>query len=238
MIVLYIFGKIILYILSVLLIIIIFVLLVPFKYYFSGDRYDKAELEGSVGWLFGGLKMKFNYSSDSGYNMGMNFLGFNKKSSNKNGKSKSSSNKKDKENSLNKEDNKPAYSYFTYEVIEQGLRIILKVLNHCKPRQFNIDAKVGFDDPMYTGLLYGIRGAGFAILDKYNIKLKPTFEEEDFKGSFIIGGSIQIFYLLLVVIEFMLTKPFRGILFKNIKIKIKRRLKKWRIISISTKTWV
>jgi hypothetical protein len=110
------------------------------------------------------------------------------------------------------------------------------MLNHCKPSQFRINAKVGFEDPMYTGLLCGIKNTSYAILDKYQIRLQTTFEDEVLEGNFIIGGRVQIFYLILVALEFVLTKPFRSILFKNIKIKIKRRLKRWRIVSILVKT--
>lgn len=233
---LYILGKIILYILLVLLIVLLAVLMIPFKYYFSGAKYDSTRLEGSVVWLFGGLKMRFNYISGSGYNLGMTFLGFKKKFDNKKSKSQSKPNKQEKKDDYKKENNKPTYSYFTYEVIKKGLQTVLKMLNHCKPSQFYIETKVGFDDPMYTGLLCGIQNAGYAILDKYQIHLKTTFEDEVLEGNFIIGGSIQIFYLILVAVEFVITKPFRSILFKNIKVKIKRRLKRWRIVSILVKT--
>jgi hypothetical protein len=235
MLVLYILGK-ILYILfvlltvllEVLLIVLLAVLIIPFKYKFSGEKLESTLIEGSVSWLFGGLKMKFCYNSNSGYDMGLNFLGIKKRFGKKGDKNQGKTNEKDKKESHEKKHDKPAYSYFTYEVLTKGLQLVLKVLKHCKPSQFHLEAKVGFDDPMYTGLLYGIQNTGFAILDKYHIHLEPTFEEEDLKGSFTIGGSIQIFYLLLVAIEFVLTKPFRSILFKNIKIKIKRRLKNGR----------
>lgn len=235
MIVLYILGKIILYILIILLIFLLAVLLIPFKYNFSGNKLENTILEGSVSWLFGGLKMKFKYHSEKGISMIMSFLGFKKKLDPSNealGKNKDMAQEHIEQK---KKIEKPAYRYFTYEVLIKGLESIVKILNHCKPRQFNLNAQVGFDDPMYTGLLCAAQNAGFAILDKYDIHIQTMFEEEEVKGSFILGGSIQVFYLLLVAIGFVVTKPFRSLLIKNIKIKIKRRLKKWRIISISTK---
>lgn len=233
---LYILWKIIEYILLVLFIILLAVLMIPFKYYSTGEKIESTLLEGTVSWLFGGLKMRFNYSSESGASMVMNLLCIEKKLDSSKKKPQSKQHDEDKwNNSKKKKSQKPAYSYITYEVILKGLQAVLKVLNHCKPKLFHLEAKVGFENPMYTGLLYGIKNAGFAILDKCHIQLQPTFDEEELKGSFIIGGSIQIFYLLLVAIEFVFTKPFRSILIKNIKIKIKRRLKKWRIVSISTK---
>jgi hypothetical protein len=237
MLLIYILVKIILYILLVLLIIILAVLIIPFKYYFTGKKLESTSLEGTVSWLFGGLKMRFCYDSDSGYDLGVNFLGIKKKLKDNKKRSQSKNNIKNEEtDNEKKKGQKPVYSYFTYEVLVKGLQSALKVLNHCKPSQFNLEAKGSFDEPMYTGLLFGIKNAGFAILDKYHIHLQPTFEDEEMKGSFKIGGSIQLFYLLLVAIEFVATNPLRSILLKNTKIKIKRRLKRWRIISISVKT--
>jgi len=236
MLLIYILVKVILYILLVLLVVILAVLIIPFKYYFYGKKLESTSLEGSVSWLFGGLKMRFHYNSDNGYNMGMNILGIKKKLVNKKDKNQSKPYVKDKKHIYDKKHDKPAYSYFTYEVLIKVIQLVFKMLNHCKPSKFHLEAKGSFDDPMYTGLLYGIQNAGFTILDKYNIHIKPSFDDEVMMGSFKIGGSIQIFYLLLVAIEFVITKPFRSILLKNIKIKIKRRLKKWPITSILVKT--
>ena len=236
MLVLYTIGMIILYILLTLLIVLFIVLsavlIIPFKYYLDGEKFGSTMLEGTVSWLFGGIEMRFNYLTGKGYNTKLNLLGF--KINPNSSKNSSDEVEKKEEEVTKKKKEKPPYSYFTQEVLKRGLECILKLLNHCKPRQFHLQAKVGIDDPMYTGLLYGIKGAGFAILDKYNINLQPTFEDEVLEGSFIMGGSIRIGYLILVAIGFVFTKPFRSILFKNIKIKIKRRLRSWRT-SIATK---
>jgi hypothetical protein len=229
-------GMIFLYILLTLLIVLFIVistvLIIPFKYYFVGEKFESTMLEGTVSWLFGGVKMRFSYLTGKGFNTRLNLLGF-KLNPNNNKKSATKAENKE-EDDITKKKDKPAYSYFTQEVLKKGLECILKLLNHCKPSQFQLQAKVGIDDPMYIGLLYGIKGTGFAILDKYNINLQPTFEDEVLEGSFLQGGSIRIGYLLLVAIEFVFTKPFRSILLKNNKIKIKRRLKTWRF-SIATK---
>ncbi len=232
----YILLKIILYILLVLVLLLLTVLFIPFKYNINGEKMESTSLEGSVSWLFGGVKMRFNYNSENGTSTMMSLMGFQKKmdTSKKNPRNKQID--KATKNDSKKKRVKPAYSYFTYEVLKQGLQSVLKTLNYCKPRKFNVDAKIGFDDPMYTGLLCGIQNTGYAFLDKYHIHLKTVFEDEVVEGNFVIGGGIQIFYLLLVAIGFVFTKPFRSILFKNIKIKIKRRLKRWQVISISMKT--
>lgn len=238
MLILFTIGKVLLYILLtlliVLLVVLIAVLFIPFKYQFAGQKQEDIIAEGTASWLFGGIKMGFKYNTVDGIKAKFNILWFKIKLDSEKfdskGKSKESDKNKDKEKK-----EKPSYSYFTKDVLKKALESILKVLNHCKPRQFQLQAKVGFDDPMYTGLLYGINGTGFAILDKFNINIQPTFEDEVLEGSFIIGGGIYIGYLLLVAMEFVFTKPFKSIMFKNIKFKIKRRLKKWQISTV-TKT--
>lgn len=223
----YIIVKIILYILLALLLLLLAVLLIPFKYYVRGENIDDKILEGYVSWLFGGIKMRFCYSSEEGTVMLVNFLGFKKKLD---VREKKHDKKEDEKKDRNRKKSENTYSYVTYRVVKKAFHTVMKLLDHCKPRQLEIKAKVGFEDPMYTGLLCGMQGAGFAILDRFNIRLQPTFEEEEISGSLILGGSIQIFRLLLVMMEFVFTRPFRSILLKNIKTKIKRRMRAWRIL--------
>lgn len=238
MIVVFLVCKIILAILlvliSLLILLLAIILFIPFKYYCAGEKFDSAVLQGYISWLFGGIKMKFNYCSDNGFTMIMNLFGMKKSIDNKDKSSQDRQTEKDK---INKEKTKKtAYSYLTKQVIEKGIQTVLKMLNHCKPGKLILNATIGFDDPMYTGLLCGLYSTGNAILDKYQIHLQTTFDDEVLEGNFVIGGRIQIFYLILVAIGFVIAKPFRSILLKNIKLKIKRRLKKWRIASISVKT--
>jgi hypothetical protein len=227
MLVLFILGYLFLLILLILLVILLAVLLIPFKYYFHGEKFESAWFNASVSWLFGGLKINLNYSSNK-LTHTMRILGIKKKIEGKGKEENKQSIKNEREEKKAK--SKSPYSYFNRDVAEKGLQCILKLLNHCKPVRFELKARAGFDDPMYTGLACAVQGAGFAILDKFNIHFQPDFEDEGLKGNLIIRGRIQLFYLLLVSIEFVLAKPFRSIFFKNLKIKIKRRLGAWRIL--------
>lgn len=220
---LYILGQIFFYILIVLLVVLAAILFIPFNYYANGSKYGNVSAEGYLSWLFGGLKVKFLYNSETGSSFVIGFMGIHKdmKSSHKEKDEK----QKSQEGKEKKVKEKSPYSYLTREIIESAIEALLKLLNHCRPRQLSLNARAGFDDPMYTGLLYGVQGAGFAILDKLNIRIEPTFEEEELTGDLTVGGSIQIFYLLLVAIGFLFAEPFRSILIKNIKIKMKRRMK-------------
>ncbi len=224
--------KIILYVVLTIVALVLLIVFVPFKYYAEGAKYETTAVKGYANWLFGAVAIRFSYSTQNGFDTKFSLLGI-KKSFKKKNESKSV--KQDRESKAKEAKKKPAYSYFTYEVFMQGLKSVFKILNHFKPRKFKIDAKVGFEDPMYTGLLCAIRNTLFDSFNKDSIRIRTNFEDEMLEGSFLIGGGIQIFYLILVGIEFVFTKPFKSILFKNIKFKIKRRLKKWPIVSILVK---
>ena len=228
MLILYILGQIFLFLLLILLLILMAVLLIPFRYYFTGEKLEDSWFRLQVSWLFGGVKLHTNYHSES-ISSTIGIFGIHRNITEKSEKEKKPK-QEDKQDKSKKSRSKPPYSYFTREVLEKAVQCLLKLLNHCMPAKFELYTKVGFEDPMYTGLLCALQGAGCAILDKFNIRLQTSFEEEQLKGSLTIAGRIQLFYLLLVAIEFLITKPFRTIFVKNLKIKIKRRLRRWQIL--------
>ncbi len=216
----------------ILLSVLLAVFFVPFKYGFSGGKFEEGWFEASITWLFGRVRI------DTVYNQGnlsssIRLLGFHK--SLQAGESrKSDGNKEDSENQKKrpkkKHRRKSPYSYLTLEVFKKGFYIVLKVLNHCMPVKFQLSVKGGFGDPLYAGLLCAIQGPGFAILNKYNIALQPDFDSEETTGSLTMAGSIRLYYLLKVAMEFVLTRPVRSIWLRNFKITLKRRIKTWRTL--------
>lgn len=229
MLVLTVLGYLFIYILSILLAVLLVILLIPFQYYFTGEKMEKEWFKASVAWLFGGIRFNIYYNSGK-LSSNIRILGIHKSIEKGPGKKDTDKNKDKEQENGKKSKNKNPYSYLNYEVMEKGFQCILKLLNHCKPRRFVLKARAGFEDPMYTGLLCGIQGVWSAILDKYGIHLQPDFEDEEIKGSLSTGGSIQLFYLLLVVMEFVLARPVRSIWLKNLNIKMKRRLKTWQTL--------
>ncbi len=216
----------------ILLSVLLAVFFVPFKYGFSGGKFEEGWFEASITWLFGRVRI------DTVYNQGnlsssIRLLGFHK--SLQAGESrKSDGNKEDSENQKKrprkKHRRKSPYSYLTLEVAKKGFYIVLKILNHCKPVKFELSVKGGFGDPMYAGLLCALQGQGFAILNRYNIDILPDFDTEETTGSLTMAGSIRLYYLLKVGMEFILTPPVRSIWLKNFKITLKRRIKTWRTL--------
>ena len=84
-----------------------------------------------------------------------------------------------------------------------------------------INARIGFYDPMYTGLMCAFTNQLYALISKYDITLEPVFDEAILEGRFSIGGRIWLLYLILILIGFLITKPIRNILLTKIKRKNK-----------------
>lgn len=114
MFVLYMIGMIFLYILLtlfiVLFIVLLAVLIIPFKYYLDGEKFNSTMLEGTVSWLFGGVKMSFNYLTEKGLNTKLNLLGF---KINLNNKESNTADEEYNQEEINEKKDKQPYSYFS-----------------------------------------------------------------------------------------------------------------------------
>jgi len=223
-------GYILKIILLTILAVLLLVLFIPFKYGFSGGKYENAWFRASVTWLYGGVRINTGYD-EGRLSSGVRILGFHKKLQAGERMQAEDTEEKSEERKPKKErKSKSPYSYLTREVAKKGLYCILKILNHCKPERFELSLKGGFGDPLYAGLLCALQGQGFAILNRYNIDLQPDFEDEATTGSLAMAGSIRLYYLLGTALEFVLTRPVRSIWLKNLKIILKRRIKIWRTL--------
>ncbi|OPX45399.1 hypothetical protein CLHUN_07690 [Ruminiclostridium hungatei] len=225
-------GYILKSILLIILAVLLLVLFIPFKYGFSGGKYENGWFRASVTWLYGGVRINAGYN-EGRLSSGVRILGFHKKL--QAGERRPADDNEEKSENQKKKPKKERkrkspYGYLTREVIKKGLYCILKILNHCKPESFELSLKGGFGDPLYAGLLCALQGQGFAILNRYNIDLQPDFEDDATTGSLTMAGSIRLYYLLGAALEFVLTRPVRSIWLKNLKIIIKRRIKTWRTL--------
>lgn len=228
MLVLYILWCVFKYLLLTFLAVILAILLIPFRYSFSGDKDESSRFSAHVSWLFGGIKVFVNYDSDKLKTV-FSIFGI-RKSIKANGIVHTIPEKADPEPKPKPKQGKSTYFSLTQGILVKAFKCLFKMLNHCKPQKIRLKAKAGFEDPMYTGLLYAIQGAGFAVLDKYEIHLQPDFEDEELRGELDIRGRIQLIYLLLVGLELLFSKPVRTEIINNFKIKMKRRIKKWQTL--------
>lgn len=202
------------------------IILIPYHYHASGEKLDELKAKLSISWLFGGIKLDFHKHSKQKM-VFLTFLGlikFNIKQ-----KSAYMSSGKDKEDSddakIAKRKKARNNTKFTQllriNIFKKVLTTILKLFKHCQPKELSIDAIIGFDNPMYTGLMCALNSQLYVLLDNYDINIQPVFEEEILEGRFLIGGRIWLPYLILVMIEFLITNPIWNILMVQLKTKIK-----------------
>ena len=200
------------------------IIFVPYKYHVSGEYFDEPQLRGSIAWLFGGVKINFQHLNQT-TEISLTILGLNKqiKVRPKSSGAKYNKGTKHNENTKTAGNKKPSNfaQYLKRNVIQKAISVFLKLVKHCQPTTFFIQARIGFDDPMYTGLLYAFNSQFYLLFNKYDINIQPVFDEEIIEGRFLIGGRIWLLYLILVMIGFLITKPIRNIFISNFKRKIK-----------------
>ena len=95
---------------------------------------------------------------------------------------------------------------FMFERIKELFRAI-------RPRKYNIDLHIGFDDPyimgkvlMYVSAFYGMSGL--------DIKLEPEFDKNVKEGTIWLKGHIRLIWILIVVIKVFMNKKFRDLVLK------------------------
>ena len=222
MLILYILGQIFLLLLLILLLVLLAILLIPYRYHFAGEKFDCIWFRLQVSWLFGGVKLQINYDSEN-IESAVGIFGINRNIKRRPEKEEKHKNKDKHEDKPEKggKSRRSLNSYLNRQVLEKAMQCLIKLLKHCKPVKFELNAKAGFDDPMYTGLLCGLQGTCYAISDKYNVRIQTSFEEEELEGALTIAGRFYLVYLILAAIEFLISKPFRTAYVKNKKLKNK-----------------
>lgn len=68
--------KIILYMFLIIAALVLLVIFVPFKYYAEGSKYETISVKGNAYWLFGAVKINFNYSTQDGFGTKFSWFGF------------------------------------------------------------------------------------------------------------------------------------------------------------------
>ncbi|WP_425806803.1 DUF2953 domain-containing protein [Desulfitobacterium sp. Sab5] len=221
------FFSILSYLLLGVAVILTMIIFIPYHYHVSGEKLEESQIQGSISWLFGGIKIDFRRHAKQKMQMDLILFGLNKKV---NIKQKSTQTEPQKEKELEAIKNlkkvkrtKPSHwrEYLKPPIIRKALSVVFKILEHSQPKKLFLYVKVGFSDPMYTGLLYALKSQFYMFLDKYDIDIQPVFDEEIMEGRFLIGGRIWIPYLILVIIGFLISEPIRNIFISKFKRKIK-----------------
>lgn len=203
------------------------IIFIPYRYHVSGEKLEESKIEGSIAWLFGGIKIDFRRHAKQKKQMELTLFGLNKKLKIKQKSTQTDSRKENKQEDIKstKKVTRAKHSqgseYLKPAIIKKALSVVLKILKHSQPKILSLYAKVGFSDPMYTGLLYALKSQFYMIIRNYDIDIQPVFDEEIMEGRFLIGGRIWIPYLILVVIGFLISEPIRNIFISKFKRKIK-----------------
>lgn len=84
-----------------------------------------------------------------------------------------------------------------------------KLLKIYKPKNLNIDAKFGFEDPSLTGKCLGAYCIVAPYFGKYNINIEPQFEEKVCDLKIHMVGKIKLHYLLMALVKVFIKKENR-----------------------------
>lgn len=86
-----------------------------------------------------------------------------------------------------------------------------KLLYHIRPRKFRLYIRYGFEDPSYTGQLYGFYNSLYGIhLGKPDIV--PDFEHSCFEGDYLIKGYVQVIFILIAAIKLYFNKDIKRLI--------------------------
>ncbi|TJX15179.1 DUF2953 domain-containing protein [Tissierella creatinini] len=192
--------KITLNILLVIVILLFSIVLIPYTYVVNGNE---ERIKFIFSWLF--LKVTYvkNFHHEDEFLISLfNFNKIIQTSQDK--KSKMGKKKKDK-----KKKKRPNGIKINRGIINQVIILFKRVWNSIKPRVISIDARVGFNDPMYTGILYGLYCQFSYLFRKYDINFQPVFDDEVYRGRFFIKGRIWLIYLIIGFLRFFISSPIR-----------------------------
>jgi len=186
------------------------IVFVPYRYRISGSRYGTFQGKFSIYPLFGLLGIIFNIREKEENNLTIRFLGIEKDLEIKKTEKKKFEIQKIIE-SIRNEKMKPLTDKSNIQTIFLGFK---KILKNIKPRKLLLNFKIGFDDPMWTGLLFAALPP-MSLNHNHSIRIEPVFNEEIFEGEVEIEGKIWIPIIIIEIIRFFSKKPLRNIILKT-----------------------
>lgn len=234
------------YLLLAIVVLLAAVILIPYEYQVSGENSEQPQLQGRISWLFGGIRISFHHDFHSKATITPILFGFRIQRQNKNippkdigmnnshsllnNRSKNSDDSKGKKDNQHESSSKSSKQkkkgmdfrrFLKKDILYNVFAVIQKLFRHFRPHQLAVEARIGFDDPMLTGILCALTSQFSDVINQYDIHLQPVFDEETIQGRFSIDGRIWLAYLLVVLLCFMITKSIRNIILTQLKMKLK-----------------
>lgn len=188
------------------------VLLVPVEYWSQGCRNGSTRAEVGASWLFGALAVEGDWR-DGRPTAAFRVLG---------GRTPlplSGRKKPGKKERKGKKEKKTWYvgirdadlgQFGNRAVFREAGLLIRRVAAVGTPREFCLEARVGFDDPSRTGWLCALYYPGEEWLREKGISLDPCFARACLEGSYRIRGRIVLAPCLLALLRFGLSRPVRN----------------------------
>lgn len=223
MIILMIIGYILLVLVAILVAILAVIIVIPYHYQADGkvlwNNFQDSQFVFSVSWLFDGVVLFITKQPGQRSDTLLEFCGLTKKIQERK-KSTHEPRQKSKDRRQNPH-HKNIRHYMRFDVIQTLLTSLKKILKHCLPENLIVQGKIGFRDPMDTGLLFALLSQRYILHPDFYIAIEPVFDKEIVDITFEIGGKIRLLYLIRRMIELLISKPIRDIFLRNLKSKFK-----------------
>jgi hypothetical protein len=189
-----------LFLLLVLGIILLF-LFIPIKYGIVGNYYDKKYMKITTSFIFG-LIVVTAILNEEARNGEFKILGF-KKAINLN---KDGGRNERRGSFLKKIKNSNIKSFINIYELKDLIIAFKTIWKNIKPCRIIIKSRIGFEDPMYTGIFFALINQTVYMPKEFEIKLIPIFNESIIEGSIDIKGKIWIIGILTAVIQLLVKK--------------------------------
>lgn len=220
MILLYLLGIILL----IIILIIVIILLTPYTYIIHGDNMEMTQVELSVFCFFKRLGLTVTIYSINDTEVRFHLFNYSKRINfgheKKEQKIKNKTIEKKIKNEKKKSNDKTSKKWsnvMTFDLIQAVIKLIKNIFKEVLPNHYFIDLKIGFYDPMYTGILYGLYIQFITMVKTKNIVMEPIFNQETLKFKVSIEGRIWLIMIIGDLLKFIISSSVRKQLLATIK---------------------
>lgn len=205
--------RILLYILIAIIMLLLLFIAIPFDY-----RIDVSEnrIKATLAWVVFRVTYIKWFSGEEEVSIGI--FGYSKMIHIVNNRDRSKN--REKRKSGKKSNGINFFRGIKIDVIRQIFMLIRRVVHSFMPREIILDARVGFEDPMYTGIMYAIYCQLYYLLGSYKINIQPEFGGRELSGKFVAKGRLWILSILIAIIGFLISPPVLRELKGVLKVKL------------------
>lgn len=205
-------------ILLIIAIIISAIIIIPYDYFIKGDNISNCSTEISVHWFFGRFKIIISIYFNKKKEINIVFFNLSKKYE-MSGKKENEQKRKKKEPHKKKRNNICWSSHVNKAVINKFILLIKNLWISLRPEKLILNARIGFNDPMLTGIIYALYVQFSYLFKNYKVNLEPIFDGENLKCFFITSGRIWVLNILFLIFKFLFSAPVRNEIISILKEK-------------------